>query len=284
VHKPESVIPFETFRQSLTVTVENNFVSYLRSLFDADTVNELVKQFYIGTSDFWRGATVFWQIDMKRHIRSGKIMLYDAATGKRVKETQPDGCRLSKITWAHSILQKQGMIKDFNLRQCLFGEHQLAAQNKPVAIVESEKTAIIASVYLPAFIWLACGSLTNLTTDKCRVLAGRKVILFPDLNCFGKWRERAAYLQSLLDCHVTISDLLERTTTEADKTQGFDLADYLVNQHVSADELPDEIFIPPSCPNTDIAIGRCFATQQAQRRFQRRNDITHGQVVSKVEC
>lgn len=83
------------------------------------------------------------------------------------------------------------MIQDFNLRQCLFGEQQLTARASPVAIVESEKTAITASAYLPDFIWLACGSLTNLTADKCRVLTGRKVVLFPDLKCFDKWRDRA---------------------------------------------------------------------------------------------
>lgn len=90
----------------------------------------------------------------------------------------------------------------------------------PIAIVESEKTAIIASIYLPEFIWLACGSLTNLTADKCRVLEGRKVILFPDLNCFEKWGEKAKQLQARLSCSITVSDLLERKSTEADKTNG----------------------------------------------------------------
>jgi hypothetical protein len=225
--KPVSTIPFEMFRKSLTVYAENNFVRYLHSLFDADITSELIKRFYIGTSNHWEGATIFWQIDFKGRIRSGKIMLYDAATGKRVKEAQPDGSKRSKITWAHSVLQRQGMIQDFNLRQCLFGEHQLTDQTKPVAIVESEKTAIIASCYLPEYIWLACGSLTNLTADKCRTLAGRKIVLFPDLKCFDKWRNRAKQIQAQLDCHITVSDLLERRASEADKERGLDLADYL---------------------------------------------------------
>lgn len=75
---------------------------------------------------------------------------------------------------------------DFELKQCLFGEHLLRDKAKPIAIVESEKTAIIASVYLPQFIWLAVGSLTNLNAEKCSVLKGRTVTLFPDLNGFEK--------------------------------------------------------------------------------------------------
>jgi hypothetical protein len=254
--EPVSTVPFDVFRRSLAGYTENAFVRYLHSLFDADTARELIKRFYIGTSHYWRGATVFWQIDIKRRIRSGKIMLYDPVTGRRVKEVKPDGSKHSKITWAHSILQKQGVIQDFNLRQCLFGEYQLAVQpkTKPVAIVESEKTAIIATPYLPDFIWLACGSLTNLTADKCRVLTGRKVVLFPDLNGFEKWSDQAKHLQAHLECSFTVSDLLDRKASEEDKAQGFDLADYLVNYRLLGNEPPDEIYIPPSVTNTVEAI------------------------------
>jgi hypothetical protein len=67
----------------------------------------------------------------------------------------------------------------------------LQNSNKPIAIVESEKTAIIASVYMPDYIWLATGSLNNLSAEKCAVLNGRRVILFPDLNAFDKWTTKS---------------------------------------------------------------------------------------------
>lgn len=229
--KLASFIPFDTFRKSLSRYGENNFIRYLHTLFRPETVGELVRRFYVGTSKHWEGATAFWQVDVKGHIRSGKVMHYDPATGRRVKGVKPDGSKRSRITWAHSVLLKQGVFQDFKLRQCLFGEHQLAAQpkTKPVAVVEAEKTAIRATSYLPDLIWLACGSLTNLTADKCAVLAGRKVILFPDLKCLKKWHDKAKQLQALIDCSITVSDLLETRAAEADKEQGFDLADYLVS-------------------------------------------------------
>jgi hypothetical protein len=259
-----STISIERFYESLTKYKENYFVLYLRRLFGADITSELIKRFYIGTSNYWRGATVFWQIDVRGRIRSGKIMLYESATGKRVKEVKKaDGSKQSKITWAHSVLQKQGVVKEFNLRQCLFGEHQLSGQykTKPVAIVESEKTAIICSAYLPDFIWLACGSLNNLTADRCRVLTGRKVVLFPDLNGFDKWSDKAKQLKALLDCRINVSDLLERKAGEADRQQGFDLADYLVKYKPVDDELLDEIYIPASVTNTIEAITHCIESQ-----------------------
>jgi hypothetical protein len=263
--KPEqiSTIPFESFRESLTPHTKNSFARYLHRLFGVSITGELIERFYIGSSNYWYGSTVFWQIDTRARIRSGKIMLYDSVTGKRVKEVKPDGSKWSKITWAHSVLQQQGTLQEFNLRQCLFGEHQLAAQpkTKPVAIVEAEKTAIIATAYLPDFVWLACGSLTNLTADKCRILIDRKVVLFPDLNCFERWSDKAKQLQALLDCRIAISDLLESKASEADRLQGFDLADYLVRYQPARNELPSEIYIPASITNTTEAITHWIEAQ-----------------------
>jgi len=58
--------------------------------------------------------------------------------------------------------------------------------NKQVAIVDSEKSALIASAIMPDLIWLAVGSLNGLKLGKCSVLAGRNIILFPNLGAFEK--------------------------------------------------------------------------------------------------
>ena len=96
----------------------------------------LMSEYRVGTSKHWPGSCVFWQIDINGRVRTGKVMLYDAESGKRVKEPY------SHLTWAHSLLK----LPDFNLRQCFFGEHLLPMnRGKPVALVESEKTAMVAS-------------------------------------------------------------------------------------------------------------------------------------------
>lgn len=215
--KPVSFIPGEAFRQSLRNYETNHFVNYLLSLFDAETVNKLISRYYIGSSKHWPGATVFWQIDISRKLRAGKIMLYNSVTGKRVKEPY------NYITWVHKALE----LPEFNLQQCLFGEHLLKDEpTKPIAIVESEKTAIIASVYLPQFIWLACGSVNNLSLERCMVLKGRTVTLYPDINCFDKWKDKADDLSKLLN--VSVSGLLEKKATPQERQNGLDIADYLI--------------------------------------------------------
>lgn len=210
-HSLTSLIEDETVQQSLTAYNHNAFVTYLSTLIDEETVLELIQRYQIGTSRHWKGATVFWQIDQQQQARSGKIMLYNA-NGKRVKEPY------NHITWTHKALK----LPNFKLQQCLFGEHLLSEEpTKIVGIVESEKTAIIASAYLPKFLWLASGSLSNLSEKRCEVLAKRKVVLFPDLGAYEKWQQKGKQLG------FQVSDLLERKAGSIDKEQGYDLADYL---------------------------------------------------------
>ena len=85
---------------------------------------------------------------------------------------------------------------------------------------------------MPQFIWLAVGSLSNLNTEKCSILKGRIVTLFPDLNGFDKWSSKAKELLHLAT--FTVSDLLERKATESERKQGFDLADYLIKDDYKA--------------------------------------------------
>lgn len=213
---PISLISTDIVKQSRVNYHQNYFIQYLLKIFDIKTVERVIEQYHIGTSRHWKGATVFWQIDTQGEIRSGKVMLYNPQTGKRAKKPY------DHITWMHCILK----IKDFNLQQCFFGEHLLAIYpNKPVAIVESEKTACIASIYYPPFVWLAAGSVNNISAQRCQILKRRNVFLFPDLKCFDQWSIVANKLAFL--ANFTTSNILEQNATLEDREEGLDLADYL---------------------------------------------------------
>jgi hypothetical protein len=208
-------IPREIFQKSLTGYRQNNFITYLKLIFDRETIFYLINIYKIGTSKHFNGGTtVFWQIDTANRIRTGKLIKYDPLTGKRIKKPFP------ATTWAHSLLYKEG----YNLSQCLFGEHLLAeVPGAPVAIVESEKTAVIAQAKLPAYIWLATGSLTEFKPAKLNILRNRKVVAFPDLGGCEKWQKTA----SALDFPIIISDYLEKNATGQQRKQGLDIADFL---------------------------------------------------------
>jgi hypothetical protein len=231
LEKPQSFLPIELVSESICDYERNAFVQFLLHLFpdDAEAVNCAVKGYFIGT---FRGKTVFWQIDQYWRVRAGKLMIYNVHTGKRIPETftNQNGERIEiKVNWIHAELKKQGKLSgDFQLKQCYFGEHLLTENARnPIAIVESEKTAVISSICFPEFIWLASGGKQNLKVEHLKRFGHRQIVLFPDSDGFAKWCEtgRQAQAQNL---NVTVSTLLEDNLTAEQKKEGYDLADFLI--------------------------------------------------------
>lgn len=221
--KKPDYISNDVLLRTLTGFDRNAFVQFLLNLFpeDTKTVWQTVKDYFIGTSK--DGKTIFWQIDQSRRIRTGKMIAYESETGKRRKDVSPN--------WTHAALKRARLLKqDFNLMQCFFGEHLLRFDSqKPVAIVEAEKTAVIASICFPEFVWLAIGSKQSLKCDRLKRLSKRKIVLYPDADGFALWQEIAFEArQNALT--VKVSNLIERCGTDAEKGKGFDLADYLISQ------------------------------------------------------
>lgn len=100
--------------------------------------------------------------------------------------------------------------------------------NKQVAIVESEKSAIIASCIFPDLIWLSAGNLNGLSIEKCQALNGRDVMLYPDLGAYEKWNIKADEIKERFNCKITISTLLEDEASDSDRANGLDIADYTI--------------------------------------------------------
>ena len=129
-------------------------------------------------------------------------------------------------------MKKQAVFnQDWTLTQCLFGEHLLSASanhDKVVAVVESEKTAVVCAIQYPDCVWLATGGKSQLAIDKMKVLAGRTVILFPDVDGYREWTERTKVFSFCRS--VTVSDFLERNATEEDRAAKVDIADLILHQ------------------------------------------------------
>lgn len=205
--------------RSMSHYKENKLFQFLSSQFGKDESLRLVELYRVGTANHWQGSTVFWQTDIQGKVRTGKIMLYNPTTGRRIKEPH------NHITWAHSILHKDG----FNLKQCFFGEHLLPKDTKKsVAIVESEKTALIASFYLPHFLWIASGGKNGcFREENLNVLKGRNVLLFPDLGATDDWAARISTMQQM-GITVKLFDYLDKNATPEQRKNGFDIADFLL--------------------------------------------------------
>ena len=198
----------------------STLAAYLFKLLGADTFRATMTRYRLAS---WRGAAVFWYIDTAQRIRAGKIMYYHP-NGHRNKDYNP--------SYFHAIAQAQGALPEgWKLRRCLFGEHLLPKDPAaPVALVESEKTALICAALCPGPVWLAAGGLHYLNRDSCAALKGRRVLAYPDLGAFDKWQARLQEIADLVGFNVKLSDLLERNATPEDRAGQLDIADYLTRE------------------------------------------------------
>lgn len=194
----------------------DNLSEFLKIHFSKDEVFKATQNYFItGTNHFWSNSTAFWQIDDKEQIHACKIMQYDRYSGKRIKEPY------NHINWLHKSIKEL----DFKLNQCLFGLHRINEDyQKTIAIVESEKTAIVMSILLPHYIWLATGSKGNFKFEMLKPIKKRNIVSFPDKGEYSNWLNKATELNAI-GFKLAVSDLIEQTDFE----NGYDLADYYLN-------------------------------------------------------
>lgn len=250
---------------------KNALFCFLVTVFGKQKVLAAFQKYGVRTSMLFRKDAKYGAVFLMRAIdlliRQVKEMAYDPNTGKRIKEGQSvfkydyktnsyqidnDGFR---ILYAGKSLMKD---YDFENKLCFFGEHLLAGElNKPIAIVESEKTAIICDICMHDYIWLATGGKNGCkwtTEEVYQVLkdANQPITLFPDLNATEDWAEKAEILLAAgLD--VSIYDLEEQEgITEEDKVKGLDIGDYLIRYWKENHPEDGEIIEEVKCQKANI--------------------------------
>jgi len=227
VKKQLWTITTDIVKNSVNPAIDSDFTMFLTGLIGKENTGRIVKEYLIGVTK--SRDVIFYQIDTEGRCRTGKIMKYDRETGHRIKDEKIGG----RITWVHSILKQSRdprlrLPDKWELTQCLFGEHLLRQYPlKNVALVESEKTAVICSSYWPEYIWLATGGKSQLN-DRLQVLRGRKVVAFPDVDGFLEWKEKLLQVRGV---EIMVSDVLEKSATAEDRINHVDIADLLIRQH-----------------------------------------------------
>jgi hypothetical protein len=191
---------------------DNTFVQGLIDVFGQKDVMRSVDMYKLGTLEDQSDKIIFWQFDKQLSCRGGKVISYNRETLKRDKE----------ITWMHTVLRMQ----DFNLSQCLFGEHLIRTSHDHVIVVESEKSAIIGSIVLPDYVWVATGGKSSGVKEKLVTLKGYTVTLIPDIDAIGEWKQ---IIQTIKDFKsFTVSDYLDMVATEEQRNLQYDIADFLL--------------------------------------------------------
>ena len=194
----------------------NNLVKWLGTILGTAAATDVALRYYVGTSHktvYGTGAAVFWYVDIAG-IRYAKVVQYDPASGKRNRDFEKP------------FLQPKHH-NGKGLTPCFFGEHliQDAPESQIVCIVESEKTALICSIFCPSFLWIASGGTNGISSEKAQCLKNRTVYLVVDSDTDGrKGYQRASEKLTKAGIQNRVIDLFP---SRNDKT---DLCDFIVSE------------------------------------------------------
>lgn len=197
---------------------QDNLVTWIRTGVKWDTVQRSRVEKILDTYNVGHGKnghTIFWQIDERGRLRTGKMMKY-RTDGHRDKEA------FWNFDFIHSTLSRKRRDEDpwpfpniFNPDKqepqlTFFGMHLLDkyGKNATVNIVESEKTAVLMAIAYGNHanqVWMACGGLEMINRERLQPIIdrGRRIILYPDRDGIDKWRvkcEQMHYPNMAVDC------------------------------------------------------------------------------------
>ena len=170
-------------------------------------VDEVLTAYHLGHGK--NGHTIFWQMDEKGQVRTGKMMKY-----------RQDGHRDKVVAWnfdwIHATLSRHWDEEHHEMTDeppypfpdiynpdkqephiTFFGMHLLNRYpNATIKLVESEKTAMLMAIAYgnhPMQLWMACGGLEMMNRERLKPLIdqGRRIILYPDRDGIDKWRVKA---------------------------------------------------------------------------------------------
>ena len=203
----------------------SNHILHLISFFGEERVGTLQREYMSGVID--NGKSIFWQIDKDGRYRTGKIMQYDPLTGHNT----------GQFNWVHKRFGKP----DFILKQCLYGEHLLRKleTTRTIVLVESYKNAHFVRCLTSFFVVLSTDCKGGFTAERCKPLKGCNVIVLPDCGAFDDWARKAYYISREIGCTMRMSTFLEERATEAQKDDGYDIADWIQDQIVAGRSLAD---------------------------------------------
>lgn len=158
----ETVRPTAEQAQGLKQLVHNHTSHFHAWARQAGLTSEHLERWAVATD---RDRTVYLHLDAHGQLVNAKWFKYQE-DGRRDKTSQP-----------YSFTLSEGEKKSKRFGFCLYGEHLLRRDDsqRPICVVESEKSAVLASFHYPDFDWLACGAANGITDEKIGALHGRPV-------------------------------------------------------------------------------------------------------------
>ena len=195
-------LPIQMVKRCEEAIEIDTLVRWIRTGIKWDTVqrkriDQMLRCYHVGHGR--NGHTIFWQIDERGIVHTGKMMKY-RDDGHRDKEAPWN------FDWIHSSLFRTPTLPQYDkdkmeAKASFFGLHLLNAFGKHATInlVESEKTALLMAIAYgnnASQVWMACGGLEMISRERLQPIIDekRRIILYPDRDGIKKWQQKAEQL------------------------------------------------------------------------------------------
>lgn len=250
--KPEAQVvrPAEHFFKPILDSYTSNFHKFCTSMLKI--TDRHFAAWYCGT---YYGKTTFGYANRERALLNLKFVQY-TPEGKRDKTKDKDG---KPKNFPHYLgkayLKKHGHIQPgdkkkednwqdyFQFERCFYGLH-LWDPDKPTCIVESEKTAVIASFFFPSYNWLATGGNHGLTFEAFGVFKGyeKPIVNITDNDKAGAEKSKTILWLHKLSEMRNDPDQIRSINIFREKPESWDIADaILYDGYRDEDQLEQDI-------------------------------------------
>ena len=197
-------------------------------LLTVDQMHHAAQRYCLGKTK--GGQPIFWMID---------DML------------QPLDAHIAPDSWISTILKRrEPLLQYWHVQHCLFGLHLLShteitenteiksvssvksmVGNMPIAIVESERSAVVLSELFPESLWMAYVSTPHLAPDLLAPLEGHTVTIYPRTDStMSTYLFFLDYAEMVLRHHsldLHIDSTLEDHASDPQKSRCIDILDFL---------------------------------------------------------
>jgi hypothetical protein len=219
-----NIIPFSLVERY--ASYNSNFVYFLTMEFGIETARRVVDDYALGAIDH---KTICWNIGTDGRVYDGMVIAFD--TNGKIKnpwiESMMATLSYDDVSLAGWYVRETGFqndvmsVSDFLSpdlgtadlpykvieRASLFGLHLLKMYHqRPIALTESPKSALIGYALQPQMNWLATGDVKDMDINILRPLKGKRVIVFPTNHSYYDWLKVAKQVDF---CQIVVSDMME---------------------------------------------------------------------------
>ena len=219
-----------------------------RPILSVEQMKRAAERYKLGKSR--SGKTIFWMIDEVGWVHDGHIgnswvsVMMKAREPKLLRDWHVEHCLFglhlitphllsTKPYTLNSLPNSPHNSKLSTLNSKLYPPH--TTHGPTIALVEKETSAVILSEVFPEYIWMATCTPMNFMLDRLEPLKGCQVKLFPStdmtMSTYMWWQEMAEEARQKLHLDITVSSVLEDSTSEEQKRRKIDLVDFLFEGH-----------------------------------------------------